>query len=134
MCVTVQCQVMVIYLDPGNYPSLFDQINEGSSIIRLLVEGLVEENHPADRLDPRLVAGEEKLPVFPPVLLGVLQSALSQPLAHRTSGLVSSQDAFTRGNNSLGYFLQLLLELHRGVVEVGSHLKLSYDHCGTGVS
>ena len=61
------------------------------------------------------------LPIFSAVFLGVLDADVSEPLAHGAGGLVGGQNSLARGDDRVGDVGQLLLQLGRGVVEVGGH-------------
>ena len=70
---------------------------------------------------PHSIIYRTYLPIFSAVLLGVLNSNVSEPLAHGASGLVGGQNSLAGGDDRVGDVGQLLLQLGRGVVEVGGH-------------
>ena len=60
------------------------------------------------------------------VVFVVLHTNISESLANRGSGFISSQNAFARSNNVLGNVTQLFLQSRRWVVEVGRHFESKY--------
>lgn len=78
-------------LDPNQDSPVPDHFDKGNAIIRVLVQGLVEEDDPSDAAVDAIVRTEEDLPILPAVLLRVLHSDLSQPLSHTAcSGCIVS--------------------------------------------
>ena len=68
------------HLDADEGALAADDLGEGTPIVRLLVEGLVEEDDPTDARVHPAVGGEEQLPVPAPVLFRVLRSHRAQAL------------------------------------------------------
>ena len=89
------------YLDARNDALLLQGINEWDSLIILLVEGLLKENHPRDVL-LNAVGVEEELTVLASVLLRVLYTNRSKSLSDGSSAFISSKDAFARRGDGLG--------------------------------
>ncbi|CAN7987442.1 unnamed protein product [Ixodes pacificus] len=119
----------LVHLDARDDAPVLEHLDEGGAVVCLLVQRLVEQDHPADGAVHRLPAREQQLPVLAPVLLRVLHPDALQALAHQkrafgllTSALISSQDALPRSNDGLGCGLQLLLQLGAQVGKVASHL------------
>lgn len=71
-----------VHLDAGDDAAVFKDLDKRSSIVGLLVEGFVKQDHAADGTVHLLAAGKQQLPVLAPVLLGVLNTNPLQPLAH----------------------------------------------------
>lgn len=72
----------LVNLDAGNDAALIEKLYERSTVVRLLVEGLVEENNARDVLTECRVGGKQKLSVESAVFLGVLDPDVLQTLAH----------------------------------------------------
>uniref|UniRef100_A0A6B0V584 Uncharacterized protein n=1 Tax=Ixodes ricinus TaxID=34613 RepID=A0A6B0V584_IXORI len=112
----------LVHLDARDDAPVLEHLDKGGAVVCLLVQCLVEQDHPADGAVHRLPAREQQLPVLAPVLLSVFHTDALQALAHRGGALISSQDALPRSNDGLGCGLQLLLQLGAQVGKVASHL------------
>lgn len=67
----------------AHYTTLgLDNLGEGTSIIRLLVQCLMEEDHPPNAGIHTIVSSQQQLAVEAPVLLGVLSANGLQPLGN----------------------------------------------------
>merc|ERR1719431_2355267 len=111
----------LVHLDAGDNAFGSDKVDERCPIISFLVESFVEENDPADWLDPLLIASEQELPVGPAVVLSILQATACKSLAYGTGRFISSKDPFSGSDYSLSNSFQLFLQLRRRVVEIGRH-------------
>lgn len=63
----------LVDLDSDHCAIVLHHLGEELATVGLLVQGLVEEDDAADAGLDAVVGGEQKLPVQPPVLLGVLR-------------------------------------------------------------
>ena len=81
--------------------SLLKQVDQRFSIVILLIEGVVEQDHTRDGLDGLWRRAEQDLAPHSPVLGGVLLVDLGQPVAHGAARLVGSQDTLAWGHNGL---------------------------------
>ena len=79
----------LVDLDARDDVVIAQYLDEGRTVVRLLVEGLVEENDAADVLARLLADAEQKLSILPAVLFYVLNVDGSQPLAHGACNGVS---------------------------------------------
>ena len=70
------------HLDADQDAPVPDHFDKGHTIIRVLVQRLVEEDDPSDAGVDAIVCTEENLPVLSAVLLCVLHSHLRQSLSH----------------------------------------------------
>lgn len=70
------------HLDADHDAPVPDHFDKGHSVIRVLVQRLMEEDHPTNAAVDAIVCTEEYLPVLSAVLLCVLHSDLGQPLSH----------------------------------------------------
>lgn len=71
-----------LYLDADDDATVFDELREADAIICVLVEGLVEEDDPADEVVHALVSCEKQLAVAAAVLLRVLNPNGIQTFGH----------------------------------------------------
>ena len=72
----------LVHLDAGNDTVVLQELDKRSAVISLLVEGLVEEDHPADVVGQLFATGEQQLAVLAAVLLNILHVDLGKTLAH----------------------------------------------------
>lgn len=70
------------YLDPDSYALVLYHLDERDAVIRVLVEGFVEEDHSTDAVINAVISGEEHLTVETTVLLVVLHPNLVQTFPH----------------------------------------------------
>lgn len=70
------------YLDANDNAAVFDELGEVDTIVSVLVEGFMEEDHTSDTAVDALVGCEEQLAVAAPVLLSVLDPNGVQTLCH----------------------------------------------------
>ena len=68
-------------LNARDESTLLDFLNEGSAIVGLLAEGLIEEDHAAEVLADLRRRSQERLAILPPNFLGVLKALCGELLA-----------------------------------------------------
>ena len=79
---TGQWHDALVDLDARYDVVVVENLDEGRSVVGLLVEGLMEENDATDVLARLLANAEQELAILSTVLLYVLYVYGSQPLAH----------------------------------------------------
>ena len=98
-------------LDARYDAARLEQLREWRAVVRLLVEGLVEEDHARHVVGYARVRGEEELTIEAAVLLGVLDVDAVEALGHAARRLVGRKDALARRHDGvrnaskLGLFL-----------------------------
>jgi len=88
-----------VHLDPRDDPLVDQRIDEGSSVVGGLANGLVEQNDAADELAEAL-GRQEHLPVAPAVLLAIGDPERLEAPPDRGVALVRRQDPLTGPNQS----------------------------------
>lgn len=83
-------------LDSHQDVAVPDHFDEGHAVVGVLVQGLVEEDHPAEAAVDAIVRAEEDLPELPAVLLRVVHPHLGQTLAHAACGEAQDQEVSVR--------------------------------------
>lgn len=78
----IECHTELPHLDSNQDTPVPNHFDKGHTVVRVLVERLMEEDHPSNAAVDAIVCAEENLPVLSAVLLCVLHSDLGQPLGH----------------------------------------------------
>jgi hypothetical protein len=105
----VQRQVLGagVDLDPRDDPVLGEKLGEGGAVERLLADGLVVEDDPADVLG-EVGGAEEHVAIGLPVGLGALDAEGGEPLADRPRALVRGENALVGGHHGPRDGLQIV--------------------------
>lgn len=73
-------------LDSHQDVTVSDHFDKGYTVVRVLVQRLVEEDNPSKAAVDAIICSEEDLPELSAVLLRVLHSHLGQTLPHAACG------------------------------------------------
>lgn len=81
------------YLDTNQDAPVPDQFDKSYTVVRVLVQRLMEKDDTSEAAVDAIICTEENLPVLSAVLLCVLHSYLGQPLSH------AACDKYSQGIN-----------------------------------